>query len=218
MNATPIRALVVIINPRSSGWTNSPGAAGEVAMRQSVTVTRPSGAAPAAVILAAVLAGCSGSSPTAAPVSSQAGSVAPPTEVPATPAASAPPTQAPAATPSPGGQLGGQFQAINDELNREIQALTAEFATATTPEKLAAVWRKYAGAMRKALDGYEALPWPANVQGDVDRLLAIERELLDLYEGAADDPTALDLERVQELTNELEPLARKIATGLGVAP
>jgi len=190
-------------------------------MCQPVSATRRWGPVLAVGVMIAVLAGCAGSSSTAAPASATA-SLAAPTEAPATPASTATPTQAPAATPEPvatvGGQLGGQFQAINDELNREIQALTAEFATATTPEKLASVWRKYADAMRRALDAYEALPWPVNVQGDVDRLLAIERELLDLYEGAADDPTALDLARVEALTNELEPLARKIAAGLGIAP
>lgn len=178
---------------------------------------------PLAILAASIaVAGCSSGAATPTPASS-AGL---PAESAAASATAAPPSAAPSesaavASSAPSidaSAFGSQYAKIQSDLQAEIAKITAGMMTATTPAQLTAVYKQFADAMRKSITASRAISWPAAIGGDMDKLLADEEELVNLWEQMMNDPTAsANQDRIAAIEAEMPALAQKIAAYFGVS-
>ena len=173
-----------------------------------------------AILAASIaLAGCSSGAATPS-------AVAPTEASPGASASAAPPSAAPtessaavSAEPSfDASMFGSEYAKIQSDLQAEMAKITASLGTATTPEQLKAIFKQYADVMRKSIAASRAVSWPPAISGDMDKLLADEEELVNLWEQMMNDPTATaNQDRMTALESEMAALAQKIAAYFGVS-
>ncbi len=174
---------------------------------------------PAALLVAIAIAACSSGS---SPAPSSAGGTASESlsaSEPVTAPTEAPPAASAATTPEPSidtSAFGSKYAQIQADLQAAASKLATSMTSATTPEAIAATYKEYADATRKAIAELRTIDWPAPIKADMDKLLADEDELVSLYETMMTNPAGADESRIAEISAELPVLAQRIAAYLGV--